>query len=83
MTNEMLKPLSHMVKISEIHDSVGNFLLYFLRAGKLSYAIPLNMSRYLYKEFEYVPWRTALSGLTYIGSRLLMTPYYGLYQVSS
>lgn len=32
---------------------------YLARAGRLSYEIPLNLSRYLIKEKHYIPWRTA------------------------
>jgi hypothetical protein len=52
------------------------------RAGKVSYTTALDMSLYLNKEKDYVPWRAGTSALSYIGARLSMTPNYGLYQVN-
>ena len=52
------------------------------RAGIVPYKTALDMSLYLDKEEDYVPWKTATSALAYIGSRLSMTPNYGLYQVN-
>ena len=48
----------------------------------MTYETALDMSLYLDKETDYVPWSAGLSGLAYIGARLSMTPYYGLFQVS-
>ena len=59
-------------------------LIFFLsyRAGKVNYTTALDMSLYLHREKDYVPWRAAMLSLSYIGARLSMTSYYGLYQVS-
>jgi hypothetical protein len=48
----------------------------------VSYKTALDMSLYLDKEKDYVPWKAATSALAYIGARLSMTPNYGLYQVN-
>ncbi|XP_046856975.1 aminopeptidase N-like [Xenia sp. Carnegie-2017] len=50
------------------------------RAGKVNYTTALDMSLYLHREKDYVPWRAAMLSLSYIGARLSMTSYYGLYQ---
>ena len=42
----------------------------------------LQFTEYLDKEREYIPWTTALSGLSYIGAMLTLTPSYGDYSVS-
>ena len=48
----------------------------------MPYKTALDMSLYLDKENDYVPWKAATSALAYIGGRLSMTSNYGLYQVN-
>lgn len=47
------------------------------RAGELDYETALNMTLYLEKEFEYVPWDVALSNFAFIDRMLKYTAAYG------
>ena len=44
--------------------------LFLYRAGLMNQTKALDMTAYLQKEKEYVPWSSALSSLSYIGSML-------------
>ncbi|XP_035779782.1 aminopeptidase N-like [Anopheles albimanus] len=50
------------------------------RAGYLDYSVALNVTRYLVHETEYVPWKAAISALSYIDSMLVRTRHYGLFK---
>ncbi|XP_028402559.1 endoplasmic reticulum aminopeptidase 1-like [Dendronephthya gigantea] len=78
----LAKTLQNNHKSLSPADRAGllNDVFELARAGKVSYETALDMVSYLDKEKDYVPWRAATSGLSYIGARLSMTPYYGLYQ---
>ena len=52
------------------------------RAEILSYDLALNMTLYLDKETDYVPWDTAGNGFFYLSNMLKFTGDYGLLQVS-
>lgn len=45
-------------------------------AGQLNYSIALNLTKYLSKEMEYVPWSVAISRLINIRNRLYNTDKY-------
>lgn len=47
------------------------------RAGRLNYETVLGLNAYLDAEDEYVPWSTALSGLSYLEKMLTRTGSYG------
>jgi len=47
------------------------------RSGVIDYEIALNLTQYLEKEEEYVPWSTATRVLGYIDSMLIRTEIYG------
>ncbi|XP_062606091.1 endoplasmic reticulum aminopeptidase 1-like [Saccostrea cucullata] len=42
----------------------------FARSGLLNVTIPLQMTKYLENEEDYLPWSSAISGLTYIKQRI-------------
>ena len=46
------------------------------KAGYLDYELVLELTQYLDKETEYVPWSTAISGFGYIKRMLGRTPAY-------
>ena len=50
-------------------------------AGLLDTRVALNLSQFVGEETDYVPCVTALSHLASVGSRLILTPVYGLFQV--
>ncbi|XP_064645182.1 aminopeptidase N-like isoform X2 [Lineus longissimus] len=50
------------------------------RAYRLSYAVALNVSSYLSKEEDFVPWKTAISSINWIESMLSRSEVYGLLQ---
>ena len=47
-------------------------------AGQLDYETALNLTRYLKSEMDYVPWKAALSGISYITSMMSHTSGYEL-----
>ena len=51
------------------------------RKGLLEYELALDITSYLHKETEYVPWSAALSGLQYLDDMLTRTAAYGNYKV--
>lgn len=52
-------------------------------AGRLSYETALGLNAYLEAEKEYVPWSTALAGLSYLEKMLTRTASYGNLRVRS
>jgi len=46
------------------------------RAGYLSYQTSLDLTKYLYHETEYVPWKSAYRSFTYLHQMLLKTAIY-------
>jgi len=50
------------------------------RSGRLSYDIAMDVTSYLGKETEYVPWRTAINNLGYLQTMLIRTPAYGSFK---
>lgn len=53
------------------------------RVNALIYAVPLQLSKYLVSEREYIPWRSALSGLSYIDLMFSRASGYGDFKVST
>lgn len=51
------------------------------KAGLLDYGIALNLTRYLEKEDQFLPWSSALDSLQYVDSMLSRKPGYGLFKV--
>ena len=51
-------------------------------AGKLDYDIVMNLTRYLAKEEEYLPWESTLSGLASIADMMSRSSGYGLFKAS-
>ena len=47
------------------------------KSGHLDYQTALSVTGYLSKEVEYVPWVSALNGLSYINTMLKRTAAYG------
>ena len=52
------------------------------RARVTSYNTALDMTSYLHKELDYLPWDSAASGFGYISSMLEQSSSYGLLNVS-
>lgn len=50
-------------------------------AGKLDIEVPLNMTRYLVTEQDYLPWISALHWIYKMSNLLGLTPAYGVYEV--
>ena len=51
-------------------------------AGLLDLSVALDLSQYLLREKEYVPWDAALSWLHTLAGRLAFTSVYGSFQVT-
>ena len=57
-------------------------VLYSLcRANQLNYEITLNLTRYLHKEKDYVPWRAFLDSIDFIKGMLSTSNAYGKLKV--
>ena len=52
------------------------------KSGHLDYQTALSVTGYLSKEVEYVPWVSALNGLSYINTMLKRTAAYGEFKKS-
>ena len=56
-------------------------LSYISRANKLSYEIAFNLTSYLHKETEYVPWRAFLDSINFVKGMLATSNSFGFLQV--
>jgi len=63
----------HVVNRAQIIDDAINLA----KSGHLDYQTALSVTGYLSKEVEYVPWVSALNGLSYINTMLKRTAAYG------
>lgn len=54
----------------------------FFRSQDLKMEIALKTLEYLYMETEYLPWKTAITELTYISNMLERTEIFGDFGVS-
>jgi len=52
------------------------------RSGHLNITVFMDLTGYLTKEVEYIPWQTALACLSYIGDLLEGEPDYDYFNVS-
>lgn len=67
----------HVINRAQILDDVFNLA----RAGVVDYPLALGFTRYLDREMDYVAWRPANKGLSFIGKMFKRTPGYGEYLV--
>ena len=74
MTNH--KAIS-VINRAQIMDDALNLA----EAGLLDYEIALNLTQYLEKEEEYVPWEATLSSFSYVSSMMSRSSGYGLFKV--
>lgn len=51
------------------------------RAGRLDYAIALDVTSYLAHETEYLPWKAALTALGYLEDMLIKLPAYDKFRI--
>mmetsp|Transcript_35648 Transcript_35648/g.68827 ORF Transcript_35648/g.68827 Transcript_35648/m.68827 type:complete len:577 (-) Transcript_35648:442-2172(-) len=49
------------------------------RASRVGLTLPLNLTRYLPREKDYLPWSAALKGLDFLGNLLRSRPTYGAF----
>jgi len=63
----------HVTNRAQIIDDALNLA----KSGHLDYKTALSLTGYLDKETEYIPWSSALSGLSYLNTILKRTPAYG------
>lgn len=66
-----------VVNRAQIMDDALNLA----EAGVLDYEIALNLTQYLEREEEYLPWDSALNSLSFIRSMMSRTSGYGLFKV--
>ena len=62
---------------------IMNDALNLARAGLLHYETPLNLTKYLEREVEFLPWESTLTALSYLNSMMQRTPGYGLLKVTN
>lgn len=53
------------------------------RAGRLDYAIALNVTSYLAHETEYLPWKAAFNAMDYLDIMLIRTSSYDKFRVNT
>ena len=63
----------HVINRAQILDDAFNLA----KSGMLDYEVALSLTAYLGHETEYIPWKAALSGLSYINTMLKRTASYG------
>lgn len=51
------------------------------RAGRLDYTTALDITSYLQRETDYLPWKAALSALNYLDNMLIKTQGYDVFRV--
>ena len=66
----------HVINRAQIIDDAFNLA----RAGYLEYELALGVTAYLNKETEYIPWKAALSGFSFVDNMLERSPAYGEFQ---
>ncbi|XP_060075396.1 endoplasmic reticulum aminopeptidase 1-like [Ylistrum balloti] len=68
----LIKQLTDNHTVFSAADRAGliDDVCYLARAKKVSQALALDMTKYLVKEEDYLPWSVALDCLNYIGERL-------------
>jgi len=66
----------HVINRAQIIDDALNLA----KSGLLDYRTALSVTKYLSKEVEYVPWNSALSGLSHINTMLKRTAAYGQFK---
>lgn len=52
------------------------------RTGKLNYSTALDVTSYLVRETEYLPWKAALTAMSYLNSMLIKFQGYDKFRVS-
>ena len=67
----------HCCRAQIIDDAIN-----LAKSGHLDYQTALSVTGYLSKEVEYVPWVSALNGLSYINTMLKRTSAYGEFKKS-
>jgi len=63
----------HVINRAQILDDALNLA----KTGHLDYKTALSLTGYLHKEIDYIPWTSALTGISYIDKMLKRTPAYG------
>jgi len=63
----------HVINRAQIIDDALNLA----KSGLLDYETALSVTNYLSKEVEYVPWVSALNGLSYLNTMMKRTAAYG------
>ena len=67
----------HVINRAQLIDDALNLA----RVGLLKYELALDITSYLHKETEYLPWSATLTGLRYLDDMLERTAAYGNFKV--
>lgn len=57
-------------QVLQIHQNNRNSVFSVLRAGLVNYSVPLELTKYLINEIDYLPWHRVISAVTYIADML-------------
>jgi aminopeptidase N len=68
----------HLLNKAQLLDDSLNLA----RAGLIKYATALDLTTYLARETDYIPWVSYFSGLTFLNSRLAGTEDYDNFKVT-
>ncbi|XP_043469608.1 aminopeptidase N [Leptopilina heterotoma] len=70
------KDISTINRAQLIDDSLN-----LARSGKLNYSTALDLTNYLVRETEYLPWKSALTAMSYLNSMLIKYQGYDKFRV--
>lgn len=77
LNSDKYKKIHLLNRIQLIDDSFD-----LAKTGDIDYRIPFSIIRYLEREMDYLPWKTALSNLAHVDKMLRFYPLYGAFRVS-
>jgi len=76
LNKENFEDISTINRAQLIDDALN-----LARAGKLDYTIAFNVTSYLAREIEYLPWRAAFNAMTYLDDMLIKSQAYDKFRV--
>lgn len=63
-------PVPLKKQVLQIHQNNRSSVFSLFRAGLVNYSVPLELTKYLINETDYLPWHRAISAVTYIADML-------------
>lgn len=81
LSNYLMDPKRFQEIASTNRAQLIDDALNLARAGYLDYRIALDVTKYLEHEDEYVPWKAAISALSFIDNMLIKREDYAMFKV--